>query len=416
MDHGYGARRRCIQDPPPNVVGERFAPTRSNRGHGMTIASANDRRRLHVLALVTDAFGGHGGIARYNRDLLAALAAADNVESITVLPRETPDIANDLPLRVRQVAPIFSRSAYSIAALGLACALPERRVIFCGHIRMAPLSAALSRLTGAPLWLQVHGVDSWAAPPRHMRWGAERSDLVTSVSRYTRHRMIAGWWKGDPAKIRVLPNTVGEEFQPGPKPKALVERYGLAGKKILLTVSRISIFDRYKGHDSVIEALPAILKLHPEAVYAIAGDGDGLPWLKGFVEKLGLMAHVRFLGRVPEGELADHYRLADVFIMPSTKEGFGIVFLEAASCGLHVIGGKVDGSWDALREGHIGEAIDPLRQQEIVESVCRALEAPNRPDPNRSSVFSQAYFRSHVAGLVAQLILPQADRNRFLTS
>ena len=88
-----------------------------------------------------------------------------------------------------------------------------------------------------------------------MRWGAERSDFVTSVSRYTRHRMIAGWWKGDPAKIRVLPNTVGKEFQPGPKPEALIERYGLAGKKILLTVSRISIFDQFKGRDLVIQAL-----------------------------------------------------------------------------------------------------------------------------------------------------------------
>ncbi len=375
----------------------------------MTVASPNGQRRLHVLALVTNAFGGHGGIARYNRDLLAALATVDDVESITVLPRETPDRANDLPPRVRQIAPIFGRSAYSFAALGLACALPERRVIYCGHIRMAPLSAALSRLTGAPLWLQVHGVDSWAAPPRYMRWGAERSDLVTSVSRYTRHRMIAGWWKGDPAKIRVLPNTVGNEFQPGPKPEALVERYGLAGKKILLTISRISTFDRYKGHDRVIEALPAILKLHPEAVYAIAGDGDGLPWLKGFVEKLGLMAHVRFLGRVPEDALADYYRLADVFIMASTKEGFGIVFLEAASCGLHVIGGGRDGSWDALHEGCIGEVVDPLRQQEIVESVCRALEGPSRPDPKRASIFSQANFRSHVAGLVAQLTLPRAS-------
>jgi phosphatidyl-myo-inositol dimannoside synthase len=375
----------------------------------MTVASPNDRQRLHVLALVTDAFGGHGGIARYNRDLLAALATVDDVESISVLPRATPDRANDLPLRVRQFAPIFGRSAYSTAALRLARALPKPRVIFCGHIRLTPLSAALSHLTGAPLWLQVHGKCDWPAPPRLMRWGAERSDLVTSVSRYTRHRIIANWWKGDPAKIRVLPNTVGDEFQPGPKPKALVESYGLAGKKILLTVSRISTFDRHKGHERVIEALPAILQRHPEAVYAIVGDGDGLPSLKGLVEKLGLMEQVRFFGHVPAGELVNHYRLADVFIMASTTEGFGIVFLEAASCGLHVIGGGRDGSLDALREGRIGEVIDPLRQEEIVESVCRALEAPSRPDPKRASVFSQTNFRSHVAGLVAQLILPRAS-------
>jgi glycosyltransferase involved in cell wall biosynthesis len=287
-------------------------------------------------------------------------------------------------------------------------ALPKRSVIFCGHILMVPLAAALSRFTGAFLWLQVHGDDAWPAPLWHVRWGAERSDLVTSVSRYTRDRMIADWWKGDPARIRVLPNTVHDEFQPGPKPKELIARHGLAGKKVLLTVSRIAVTDHYKGHDRVIAALPAILQHHPEAVYVIAGDGDGAPRLNALVGKLGLTEHVRFVGRVPAGELVDHYRLADVFIMPSTREGFGIVFLEAASCGLHVIGGKSDGSWDALREGHIGDAIDSLRQQEIIASVCRALEAPNQPDPKRASVFSTANFRSHVAGLVAKWVLPQA--------
>jgi phosphatidylinositol alpha-1,6-mannosyltransferase len=374
----------------------------------MTLASPIDRRRLPVLALVPDAFGGFGGIARYNRDLLSALAAADDIESITILPRRTPDSLEGLPQKAWQAAPIFNRFAYSIAALELARALPKRSVIFCGHILMVPLAAALSRFTGAFLWLQVHGDDAWPAPLWHVRWGAERSDLVTSVSRYTRDRMIADWWKGDPARIRVLPNTVDDEFQPGPKPKELIARHGLAGKKVLLTVSRIAVTDHYKGHDRVIAALPAILQHHPEAVYVIAGDGDGAPRLNALVGKLGLTEHVRFVGRVPAGELVDHYRLADVFIMPSTREGFGIVFLEAASCGLHVIGGKSDGSWDALREGHIGDAIDSLRQQEIIASVCRALEAPNQPDPKRASVFSTANFRSHVAGLVAKWVLPQA--------
>jgi glycosyltransferase involved in cell wall biosynthesis len=70
--------------------------------------------------------------------------------------------------------------------------------------------------------------------------------------------------------------------------------------------------------------------------------------------------------------------MADVFIIPSMKEGFGNVFLEAAA---PVIGGRVDGSWEALREDQIGEAIDPDQPEEIVEAVCRALKTPTRPDP-----------------------------------
>jgi glycosyltransferase involved in cell wall biosynthesis len=118
---------------------------------------------------------------------------------------------------------------------------------------------------------------------------------------------------------------------------------------------------------------------------------------------MGLGAHVRFTGFVPDCELADHYRAADVFIMPSTKEGFGIVFLEAAATGLHVIGGKADGSLDALRDGAIGEAINPMDVSEIAAAVCRAFEASSRPNPARVDVFSQENFHRHVAAITNEL-------------
>jgi glycosyltransferase involved in cell wall biosynthesis len=264
---------------------------------------------------------------------------------------------------------------------------------------MVPLAALLSRLTGVPLWLQVHGTDAWVPPTKHVRWGAERADLVTSVSRYTRRQMIARWWNGDPYRIRVLPNTVGDEFRRGPKPDHLIQRYGLNGRKVLLTVSRLTGADRYKGLDRVIDCLPRIRQHHPEALYLIAGDGDDIGCLCTLVNEKGLAEHVRFAGRVSDGELADHYRAADVFIMPSTGEGFGIAFLEAAASGLHVIGGKADGSWDALREGTLGQAIDPLNSDEIVDSVCRAFAAHELPNAECAKVFSKENFNAHVATL-----------------
>jgi len=334
----------------------------------------------HVLALVTDAFGGCGGIARYNKDLLSALAASAGVETITALPRIAPEDPGQLPAKVRQLRPILHPLAYSIAALREAVRVPKDLVIFCGHILMAPLGAALSLRTGAPMWLQVHGLEAWPQPRRRVRWAAERASLITSVSRFTRAQMIANWWSGDPVRIRILPNTVCGAFQPGPKPPDLVSRYGLSGKKVLLTVSRVSVADRYKGHERILAALPRIRAMHPEAVYLIVGDGDDLPRLRHIADELGLRDDVHFTGRVPDSALPDHFRAADVFIMPSMEEGFGIVFLEAAASGLHVIGGRLDGSWDALREGVIGDAIDPNRQEEIVMAVCQALDAPRPPD------------------------------------
>jgi phosphatidylinositol alpha-1,6-mannosyltransferase len=358
---------------------------------------------MHVLALVTDAFGGHGGIARYNRDFLTALADADGVETITVLPRLAPQPPETLPRGLQQREAIFDRAAYSFAALREARRMPKDTVLFCGHLLMSPLAAGIARLMRAPMWLQVHGTDAWDPQSRPVRWGAERARLVTAVSRYTRQRMLAGWWGGDPASIRVLPNTVDAEFSPGPRAPALVERYGLANRKVLLTVSRLSGAEKYKGHDRVILALPRILGRHPEALYLIVGDGDDEPRLHALVGRMGLGKHVHFAGRIAGAELVDHYRAADVFVMPSTGEGFGIVFLEAAACGLHVIGGNADGSLDALREGAIGEAVDPMDVEAIAAAVCRAFDAPDRPDPRRVEVFSFANFKAHVAALAGEI-------------
>ena len=75
-------------------------------------------------------------------------------------------------------------------------------------------------------------------------------------------------------------------------------------------------------------------------------------------------------------ELPDYYRLADVLVMPSTGEGFGIVFLEAMACGIDVIGGNQDGSIDPLGDGAVGSAIDPDDSEELVSAISAALRKP----------------------------------------
>ncbi len=299
---------------------------------------------------------------------------------------------------------VFGRLRYSVAAVRAARHVPTPSALFCGHMQMAPLGAALARLMRIPLWLQVHGIEAWTLPSRQVRWGAERADLITSVSRYTRHRMIGGWWGGEPTRIRVLPNTVSVDFAPGPKSRALVDRYDLAGKKVLLTVSRLDASERYKGHECVIKALPKILQRHPGTLYLIVGSGDDAPRLRALVGSLDLSAKVRFAGRVAGTELAEHYRTADVFVMPSTGEGFGIVFIEAAACGLHVVGGNADGSLDALREGAVGEPVDPRNTEAIAAVVCQALEAAAPPNPAGVEAFSSIHFRHHVAALAREFV------------
>ena len=211
---------------------------------------------LRVLALVTDAFGGHGGIAQYNRDFLAALAACEGVDDVVVLPRASEKSLGTLPFGVRQLPPVQGRLAYSLAALRAAQAHPAIDVVFCGHLFMAPLAATISKFRRAPLWVQVHGVDAWDELSSLYRRSVETAALITSVSRDTRRRLME--WVGiDPVRVKVLPNTVDPRFQPGPKPGYLRERYATAGAKVLLTVSRLASADRYKGQDRVIASAAA---------------------------------------------------------------------------------------------------------------------------------------------------------------
>jgi phosphatidyl-myo-inositol dimannoside synthase len=356
---------------------------------------------LRVLALVTDAFGGHGGIAEYNRHFLSSLAACDRIGDVVVLPRASASRLETLPSGVRQLRPVQRRLAYSLAALRTAAHGPFD-VVFCGHLFMAPLAAAVSKLIRARLWVQVHGIEAWRPLSGQHRKSVETAALVTSVSRYTRRRLLE-WIGIDPTRVKVLPNTVDSRFQPGAKPDYLLERYAARGQKVLMTVSRLASSEQYKGHDRVIRALPRILLSRPETIYIIVGDGDDCPRIKAVAEECGVADKVRFAGRVAPEDLPDYYRLADLFVMPSMGEGFGIALLEAMASGIPVIGGNKDGSLDPLGDGALGTAIDPEDAAALVSTICAALRAPPAL-PERAGRFSQSAFFAHVWDLVGSVV------------
>src|SRR5436309_7609073 len=93
---------------------------------------------------------------------------------------------------------------------------------------------------------------------------------------------------------------------------------------------------------------------------------------------LGLAEHVLFTGYIPESEKADHYRLADAFVMPGHGEGFGIVYLEAMACGIPVVASKADASREAVLHGQIGVLADPGNPQEIRAAIKEALIRPRQ--------------------------------------
>jgi phosphatidylinositol alpha-1,6-mannosyltransferase len=345
-----------------------------------------------ILALVGDCYGGPGGIARYNQDLFEALAEGD--ADILILPRLGDASGLALPAGIRQLPPVFGRLAFLFASLLAAWRHRPVDVVFCGHVYMAPLAWIVARLTCARFWVQTHGAETWVGRRTIVRRAIETADMVTTVSRGTRHILMA-WADLAPARVRVLPDTVRDMFVPGIPSPELAERLQLGPGPLLLTVGRLSASERYKGHEHIFAALPVLRARFPTLVHVVAGSGDDRARLEQRARELAQASDaVRFLGFVPEEDLPDLYRLADLYVMPSSQEGFGIVYLEAAACGLKVVGGLGGGSADAVPDERIGVLVDPMDEKALVDAIVRLLgqgEADQAAvDPYRKPQFSVA--------------------------
>jgi phosphatidylinositol alpha-1,6-mannosyltransferase len=322
-----------------------------------------------MLAIVTDAFGGRGGIAQYNRDFLEALAETGAVSSITVLPRQAPDVSAP-PERIGQTRARRGRIVYSVATLRTALFRPID-LVFCGHLFMAPLAALIARLKDAKLIVQTHGVEAWPRPSRLQRAALESADLVLCVSRYTRAAVLS-WATIAPERVLVLPNTVKEAFTPG---DGSTTRAALAveNRRVLLTVGRMDSRQRYKGHDRVIAAIPYIVAQGHDVEYLVVGEGDDRARLEALARDVGVSERVRFLGAIGLQSLIEIYRMADLFVMPSTGEGFGIAFLEAMASGTPALGLDFGGARDALADGELGTGI---READLPVTIARLLFEP----------------------------------------
>lgn len=360
-----------------------------------------------ILALVGDCYGARGGIARYNQDLFDALADGD-VE-ILILPRHGDASGIALPPGVRQNPPIFGRLRFSFAAIVAAWRFRPVDTVFCGHVFMAPLGYLLARLLGAHYWIQAHGTDVWKDRRGLVRRLIGRADMVSTVSRETR-RILLGWVDLAPERVRVLPDTVQDVFTPGPPSEALRGRLALGAGPILLTVGRLAANERYKGHEAVFSVLARLREKFPHLVHVVAGDGDDRARLEKVAAEVAPGA-VRFLGFVPDADLPDLYRLADLYVMPSTEEGFGIVYLEAAACGLRVVGGKGGGTADAIPDERVGVIVDPADRDALATAIEGQLQE-GKADPAAVEPYRRSHFVAAARALYARL----AGQPRRMTS
>lgn len=351
--------------------------------------------------LLSEGFGGNGGIAKFNADFIEALAAAPQVAGVDALPRLAPaPLDRPAPAGVTyDIGAARGAGAFLRRVLRRMLAPAAIDVVVCGHIHLLPAAWLLARLRGAKLALIVHGYEAWAPGRLMARPLARRIDALLAVSNVSAERF--GSWAGLPALRFVLPNAVDpDRFTPGPRDAALTGRYRLGAGPVLMTLGRMAAHERVqgfdKGFDRIIELMPRLLARHPDLTYLVVGEGDDRPRLMRKAEALGLGDRVVFTGSVPEADKVAHYRLADVFALPSHGEGFGIVLIEAVACGLGVVGSCRDGSREALLDGELGQLVDPDDDAALLAALETALGAPRSRNP-RIAQFSHAAFRQRVA-------------------
>ncbi|RYU91627.1 glycosyltransferase family 1 protein [Mucilaginibacter terrigena] len=255
-------------------------------------------------------------------------------------------------------------------------------VVILSHINLA-LAGLLIKLRSpkTKVWLIAHGIEVWRPLSAHKKRFLTQCDKIICVSSFTKAKMET-LHKTDPNKCVVLNNAL-DPFMKLPdnfgKSAYLMERYGLTkANPVIFTLTRLASTELYKGHDIVIKSLPKLKHKFPLIKYILAGKYDELEGLrvKQLIEDTGVTEQVILTGFIKEEELPDHFLTADVFVLPSKKEGFGIVFIEALACGLPVICGNADGSIDAIRNGELGTAINTDNQQELEDCITNHLKEP----------------------------------------
>lgn len=314
-------------------------------------------------------------------------------ERILVIAPRLPgdrEVDADLPFPVRRiclptgegrVSKLLKTGVTLLHALKMA-ALERPSRLHCGQVLSSGVAGwVCRRLFGIPYVVYVYGSESvrWGRG-RVMRRALEGSCRVVTNSDATSAEFRSFGVPGEKL-MRVYPGVDPRRFRPGPRDPDPLRRYGLDGKRVILTVARL---DQRKGHDVVLRALARLDA--PDVVYLIVGRGREEARLRALAGACGVVDRVRFAGFIPDADLPAVYNLCDIFAMPNRVtegtalagdvEGFGISFVEAGACGKPVVAGRSGGAVEAVLDGETGLLVDPRSDQGVAEAIQRLLKDP----------------------------------------
>ncbi len=357
----------------------------------------------HFLFLTLKVFAATGGIEKVCRVAGKAMYETTITHGTSVeifCMYDKPSDADDNKYFPTEIFKGFGTNKvkfiYAALRKGIKC-----DVVILSHINLLLVGWLIKKISPATkIILFAHGIEIWGPVNRRKKIMLHCCDEIISVSNFTRAKIRERHHIPE-NKCRVLNNCL-DPFLPIGKDisanKDLRNRYGLKNEdQVLFTLTRLSSKERYKGYDKVLQAIVSLKEKYPRIHYLVGGsyDKNEKIYLDNMINRLSLNEQVTIAGFIPDEDLVAYFSMADIYVMPSMKEGFGIVFIEAMYYGLPVIAGNKDGSVDALCNGELGLLVDPLDVTAIQEAVEKILLDKNAYIPNRELLMNQFSYDSY---------------------
>jgi phosphatidyl-myo-inositol dimannoside synthase len=339
-------------------------------------ASRPAQNPIQLVGLFPDVLG-IGGIQEVSRQTISALLniSTQSGWSFCVLGLNDPPRVHEYSAGAHKINfRGFGRSKVSFILATLLNAMKKPRVVLAAHPNLAPPAAWMKRL--APrmkVIVMAHGVEVWQPLPPRRRAALLSADIVLAPSTSTVQKLteVQGV---PPEKIRKVPWPLDPDvLNMADAPEPLPSLEGFPPSPVILTVGRWAASEKYKGADDLIRALAQLRTVFPGLNLVAVGTGDDLPRLQKFAADLGVAGAVRFLTGLSKEDLAACYARADIFALPSTGEGFGLVFLEAMAFAKPIVAAAAGGSTDLVEDGVNGFLVPPRDQPALARALERLL-------------------------------------------
>lgn len=289
-------------------------------------------------------------------------------------------------IRLRPLPLPLTRMAQRVAMLGRIARRIRPDIIQGQSLSCGFLAYLAGRILGIPSVVYVQGLDLYEAgrPARwtYIRWALRGCDAVAAVTGDL--RSIALRLSGRAADV--IPHGLRIRMAHRLEREEARLHLGLPDDaRIVLFVGRLI---RLKGIEYLIQAMPQVIATCPNTRLVLVGEGEEGPRLRALARSLGLDGRITFAGGRAHDEVIGYMRAADVFVLPSLVESFGIVLVEAMSCGLPVVASNVMGIPTLIEDGVNGLLVPPGDARALGGAIRRVLA-----DPPASAAMARANAR-----------------------